>query len=153
MKILKEGHPARHIINWMNSPVSKRAKRLVRMSEQHDPLPYSSNIKISVALLVDFKDIKFPADIILVSSNIINMHTNIPTGKLENIVTLMPSFNQIDEKRIIRDYLQLQRRHATKLLSIQGQSKYTKKWSCYGRPQPLLSSQIYFCNTLDILVY
>jgi hypothetical protein len=51
-----------------------------------------------VVLLADFKDIKFHADMILVSFDIINMHANIPTGKLENIINLMSSVNQIDEK-------------------------------------------------------
>jgi len=62
MKIQEEGRPVKHIINWMNPPVYKRAKYLVLMSEQHDPLPSSFNVKILVALVADLKDIKFHAD-------------------------------------------------------------------------------------------
>jgi hypothetical protein len=50
MKIQEEGCPVRHIMNWINSPVYKRTKYLVHMSDQNDPLPNSVDITISVAL-------------------------------------------------------------------------------------------------------
>jgi len=62
MKICKEDHPIRPKTNWMNAPADKFAKHLVRTLEQHAALPYSINVRNTVALLTGLKDIKLHKD-------------------------------------------------------------------------------------------
>jgi hypothetical protein len=72
MKIRKEDSPTRPKMYWMNAAAYKLAEHLLRILEQHVPLPHSINVRDTVSLLADTKDIKYHKNMRLVSFDIKN---------------------------------------------------------------------------------
>jgi hypothetical protein len=50
MKVHKEEHPIRPVINWLNVPANTLAQHLVPSSERHDTLSYSFDIRNTTAI-------------------------------------------------------------------------------------------------------
>jgi hypothetical protein len=62
VKIHKTDAPIRPIVNWNNAPTYKLAKYLVKTLQTHAPLPFAFNIKNTVQLISDLKNIPVDRD-------------------------------------------------------------------------------------------
>lgn len=67
VKIHEEDLPIRPIINWLNATAYKFAKHVIHVFEQYAPLSYSFNVKNTLAITTDLKDIQLHDGITLVS--------------------------------------------------------------------------------------
>ena len=85
-KIHKTGYPIRPIINWQGAPAYKLAKYLTKLIHLHIPFPNAFNIKNAVHLIDDLLEIPHKQGIRLVSFDIENMYTNIPSNELVRII-------------------------------------------------------------------
>jgi hypothetical protein len=82
IKIHKENAPIRPVINWRNAPAYKLAKILTKKLQTYIPLPYTFKVKNSVHLIEDLNKITFNSNLQLVSFDITNKYSNVPTGEV-----------------------------------------------------------------------
>jgi hypothetical protein len=82
----KSGNPIRPIANWCNTPAYKAAKYFVKSLSKVISLPYAYNIKNTLQLINDLKEININPHTRLASFDISNMYTNIPTQDLKYII-------------------------------------------------------------------
>lgn len=115
IKIHKADSPIWPIINWKEAPAYKIAGMLVKNLETFIPLPYTVNVKNSIQLLNDLRDMPFDKDLQFVSFDITNMYTNIPTAELIKIIEVM--YRQSDLGKIIRSEI-------IKMCNILGKQNY-----------------------------
>jgi hypothetical protein len=81
IKIHKTEYPIRPVVNWINVPAHKLAKKLVVVELlTHTPLPYTFNGRNISQLINDLTDIPYDHNLRLASFDITNMYTNIPTN-------------------------------------------------------------------------
>jgi len=85
------------VVNWKNAPAYKLARSLVKKLQTHVPLLYTFNIKNSIQLINDLKDIPFNQNLRLASFDISYMYTNIPTDKLLTIIESACKNNDVEE--------------------------------------------------------
>jgi hypothetical protein len=97
IKIHKEDSPIRPIVNWKNSPAFKLARSLVKKLQTHVPLPYPFNIKNTIQLINDLKNIPVDQNLRLASFDISNMYTNIPTEEILTIIESACKYNDDEE--------------------------------------------------------
>ena len=98
LKIHKLNSPKRPVINWQNAPVYKLAKLLSKLLQFYIPLPSTSNTQNSVHLINDIVGIPLNQNLWFVSFDIEKKFFNVPTNNLINIVKLMCSQQNHDEK-------------------------------------------------------
>jgi hypothetical protein len=106
IKIHKEDSSIRPVVNWKNAPAYKLARSLVKKLQTNVPLPYAFNIKNTIQLINDLKNIPFDQNLRLASFDISNMHTNIPTEELLTIIESACKNNNVEEG-LKRDILKL----------------------------------------------
>jgi hypothetical protein len=109
LKIHKFDSPIRPTVNWKQAPAYKIAKLLSKKVQQYTPLPNTFNMKNSTHLIQDLYEIPFDSNLHLLSFNITNMYTNIPTDKLVKII------NSLCEKHLNSEKL---RHEITKVSKI-----------------------------------
>jgi hypothetical protein len=63
VKIHKQEHPIRPIVNWTNAPAYKLAPLLIQKCTSYIPLPYVYNIKNPVHLINDLNEISVDQDL------------------------------------------------------------------------------------------
>jgi hypothetical protein len=80
LKIHKIDAPIRIVINWRKAPAYKLAKMLTKKLQIYVPLPYAFNVKNSIQLIEDLRDIHFNPNLQFVSFYITNMYSNVRTG-------------------------------------------------------------------------
>ena len=71
---------------------------LVKLLQTHSPLPYTFNVTNSTQLINDLADIPYDHILRLVSFDISNMHTNIPTYELLSIIDTACNNNLVEER-------------------------------------------------------
>jgi hypothetical protein len=98
IKIHKQNAPIRPVINWRNAPAYKLAKMLTKKLRTHIPLPYTFNVKNSVHLIEDLSNITFSSNLQLVSFDITNMYSNVPTDEVLQIFDFLCGQQIIEEK-------------------------------------------------------
>ena len=86
LKICKENALIRPIVNWINTPAYKVAKKHAKDIHKYVPFPFVFNIKNSTQLMKAVLDIPYDTDLKFVSFDITNMYTNIPTNELPDII-------------------------------------------------------------------
>ena len=96
IKIHKTGAPIRPIINWTQAPAYKIAKKLFKLINNLTPHPYTFNVQNSIQLMEDLNNIPFNNGLKLVSFDISNMYTKIPTQQLPDITTYLCKQNYVD---------------------------------------------------------
>ena len=96
MKIHKEDMPIRPVVNYTQAPAYKLAKKLSDILETYVPLPYVYNIQNSLHLMKDISDIPVTPGLQLVSLDISDMYSNIPTNELEYIIQILCQQQDID---------------------------------------------------------
>jgi hypothetical protein len=106
INIYKEDSHIRPVVNWKNASAYKLARSLVKKLQTHVPLPYAFNIRNTVQLINDLKDIPFDQNLRLASFDISNMYTNIPTDELLTIIESAYKKNDVEEG-LKRDILKL----------------------------------------------
>jgi hypothetical protein len=82
IKIHKADAPIRPVINWRNAPAYKLAKMLTKKFQTYISLPYTFNVKNSIHLIEDLRNIPFNPNLQFASFDITNMYSNVPTGEL-----------------------------------------------------------------------
>jgi hypothetical protein len=88
LKIHKSEAPIRPVVNWQHAPAYKLAKLLSDRLQYELQLPYTFNVKNSIHLMSELKNIvPYNSNIRLASFDISNMYTNIPTTKLPTLIT------------------------------------------------------------------
>jgi hypothetical protein len=97
-KIHKEDSPIRPVVNWKNAPAYKLAKMLSKKLSIYIPLPHTFNVKHTVQLMSDLREIPFDQNLKIASFDITNMYSNVPTGELTKIIDLMCNQNDIKEQ-------------------------------------------------------
>ena len=83
-------------MNWTEAPAYKLAKHLFKTITTLLALPYRYNIKNSIHLMHDLQEILFDNDLKLISFDIFNMYTNIPTNELTKLIQYMCAHNDIN---------------------------------------------------------
>ena len=78
IKIHKPQHPIRPIVNWKNAPAYKLAKLFSDKLKVVAPLPFTFNVKNTLHLIDDLKEIPISTNVRIASLDITNMYTNIP---------------------------------------------------------------------------
>jgi hypothetical protein len=78
-KVHKVDCPIRPIVNWSGAPAYKLAKFLNKSIQLHIPLPNAHNVKNPVQLIEDLLSGPYKQGIKLVTFDIENMYSNIPT--------------------------------------------------------------------------
>ena len=84
IKVHKPNHPIRPIVNWRNAPAYKLAKLFNTKLIDLSPLPYIYNVKNTIHLIQNLKDISIDNNTRLDSLDITNIYTNITV--LERII-------------------------------------------------------------------
>jgi hypothetical protein len=84
IKLHKEHKPIRPIGNWKDSPGYKLAKFLAAQLSQKLQLPYVYNVKDSIKLIHNLKNLETDGNTRLCS---FNMYTNIPVNEIKNIIS------------------------------------------------------------------
>ena len=97
-KIYKTNSPIRPIINWQNAPAYKLAKLLSKLLQLYIPLPNVSNVRNSIQLMKDLKDISINKNTRLASFDIANMYSNVPTDESKSIIKFISSRQNTDDK-------------------------------------------------------
>jgi hypothetical protein len=97
-KVHKENCHIRPIIDWQNAPAYKLAKLLNKLVQSQIPLPYAYNVKNTVHLMNDLIGIPYKQELKLVSFDIENMYSNIPTDELVKIINELCIEQALDEK-------------------------------------------------------
>jgi transposase-like protein len=142
-KIHKDNIPIRPVINWKQAPAYKLAKFSSQLLQTHIPLPNTFNVKNSLHLMNDLMEIPYQQDIQLVSFDIENMYSNIPTNELYHIIRSR-CFEQRLEKKLTDEILSVT--HA-----ILQQNYFQFQDSCYvqktglamGAPTSSILSEFY----------
>ena len=86
IKLHKQNTPIRPIINWKNAPAYELAKQLSKTLNIYLQLPNAYNVRNSMQLMTDLKDIVINKDMKLCSFDIENMYTNIPKIGIKDII-------------------------------------------------------------------
>jgi hypothetical protein len=87
IKIHKPDAPIRLIISWQQAPAYKLAKLLSEKLKEELQLPFTFNIKISLQIMSEIRNIKpYNHNLRLASFDITNMYTNTATSKLPLII-------------------------------------------------------------------
>jgi hypothetical protein len=97
-KIHNTNIPIRPVINWKQAPAYKLAKLLSQLIQTHIPPPNTFNVKNSRHLMDDLMEIPYQQDIQLVSFDIENMYSNIPTDELNHIIRSTCIEQNLEEK-------------------------------------------------------
>jgi hypothetical protein len=97
-KIHKNNIPIRPVINWRQAPAYKLAKLLTHLIQTHIPLLNTFNVKNSIHLINDLKEIQYQQGIQLVSLDIENMYPSIPTEELKHVIKSTCTKQNIEEK-------------------------------------------------------
>jgi hypothetical protein len=97
-KIHKISLPIRPVVNWKQAPAYKLAKLLSQLLQTHIPLPNTFNVKNSIHLMKDITEIPYHKNIKLLSFDIENMYSNIPTDELNQIIRSMCLEQRLDKK-------------------------------------------------------
>jgi hypothetical protein len=108
IKIHKIVSPIRPVVNWRNEPAYKLARSLVTKLQTHVPLPYAFNIKNTVQLINELKNVPVDQNLRLASFDISNMHTKIPTEELLTVIESACINNEVEDG-LKRDILKLLR--------------------------------------------
>jgi hypothetical protein len=98
LKLHKLDSPIRPVVNWTQAPAYKLAKLLAKKLQQYIPLPYAFNVQNSAQLIKDLDEIPVDDNLRLVSFDITNMYTNVPTDELAGIIKSLCMSNMIDNK-------------------------------------------------------
>jgi hypothetical protein len=106
LKIHKTNTPIRPAVNWKKAPAYKVAKLLIKTLQQHFPLPNAYNVKSPTLLIRDLKEITYTPYLQLVSFDIENMYTSIPTNTLLQIISSL-SQTHIDNNQLALQILEL----------------------------------------------
>ena len=93
IKIHKENHPIRPIVNWKNAPAYNIAKGFNSILNELSLLPHIYNIKNTIQLTQELQQIKIDCNTKLASLDISNMYTNIPINETRNILQGMLTNN------------------------------------------------------------
>jgi hypothetical protein len=89
IKIHKDNAPIRPVVNWKNAPAYKIAKKFSQHISTYLPLPFAFNVKNSQHLITDLGEVQLNSDSNMVSFDITNMYTNIPTDVLPHIIQIL----------------------------------------------------------------
>jgi hypothetical protein len=98
LKLHKPDSPIRPVVNWTQAPAYKFAKLLTKKLQQYLPLPYAFNVQNTAQLIKDLEEIPVNDNTRLVSFDITNMYTNVPTDELADIIKLLCMNNMTDNK-------------------------------------------------------
>jgi hypothetical protein len=103
LKLHKLDSPIRPVVNWTQAPAYKLAKLLAKKLQLYLPLPYAFNVQNSAQLIKDLDEIPVDDNIRLISFDITNMYTNVPTDELAGIINSLCRGSMID--KILSDEL------------------------------------------------
>jgi hypothetical protein len=95
IKIHKTNSPIRPVVNWKNAPAYKIAKKFAQHISTYLPLPFTFNVKNSQHLITDLGEVQWNNDSNMVSFDITNMYTNIPTDMLPHIIQILCDHNNV----------------------------------------------------------
>lgn len=104
IKVHKTNMPIRPIVNFKNALSYKLAKMLTRILKSYIPLPNVYNVQNSVQLMRDLSDIPSVPGLKLVSLDVWDMYTNIPTEDVINIISNLCKLHNLN-KPMTKDIL------------------------------------------------
>jgi hypothetical protein len=100
IKIHKTWAPIRPIINWQQAPAYRLAKLLPECIERDLHLPFAFNIKNSMQLMSELREITpYTQKLRVASFEISNMYTNIPTSEIPKIIDTICNYHNIPQQQ------------------------------------------------------
>jgi len=87
IKIHRQEHPMRTVVNWRNSPAYKLAGLFTQKIKRLTPLPNTHNISNTTDLINKLQDTPTLTHYGLASLNIADLYTNIPVKETRDIIS------------------------------------------------------------------
>ena len=155
IKVHKTNTPIRPIVNFKNAPSYKLANMFARILKSYIPLHNFYNVQNSVQLMRDLSDTRIPfvPGLKLASLDISDMHTNIPTEDVINIIRNLCEVHNLD-KTWTKDILTITRLIVTQnYFWFKGNTYVQKKGLAMGAPTSSIFSEIYLRYMENTLIY
>jgi hypothetical protein len=153
IKFHKENTPVRPVINWINAPGYKLAKKMANVPTSYIPLPFTHNVKNTTHLMNELMDIPYDPNTKFASFVISNMYSNIPTNDLRVTLQKLCKVYNLNN-RTTRDIIR-----ATQTLTGQNYFRFRDKFYvqneglAMGAPTSSILSELYLQYMENTTIY
>ena len=143
VKIHKDGMPIHLVVDYSQAPAYKLAKKLTNILETYIPLPSAFNIQNSAQLMKEISEIPFVPGLHLVSLDISDMYSNIPTDELEHIIRVLCKQRDI-EVTLMLEIMAITKTVLTQnYYGFKGKTYLQPKGLAMGAPSSSILSEMY----------